>query len=133
VFSKDGDFKTVLKVTHPVSGCIDTQSTIIKMYGNPIRSIKIPNVFTPNADSNNDCYTISGITPNCDEAEIWIYDRWGILVFNGILPTECWNGTFKNSWDALPDGVYYYILKLKSKNPEVDSKETIEGVIHLIR
>jgi len=132
-FNKDGDFLTILQVKHPVSGCIDTQTVIIKMYGNPLRSIKVPNVFTPNADNQNDCYTIGGITPNCDEAEIWIYDRWGILVFNGILPDNCWNGTLKNANGALASGIYYYILKLKSKNPSNTSNEIIDGVIHLIR
>ena len=133
VFEKDGDFTTILKVTHPVSGCIDTQSTIIKMYGNPFETIKIPNVFTPNADNQNDCYTLGGLTPNCDEVEMWVYNRWGILVYNGLLPQECWTGTFKNSYDALPDGVYYYVLRLKTKNPNFKSDSSLEGVIHIIR
>jgi gliding motility-associated-like protein len=132
-FIKDGEFRTLLTVIHPVSGCIDTQSTVIRLYGNPIQSIRIPNVFTPNADNTNDCYTISGITPNCDEAEMWIYDRWGVLVFKGVLPDDCWNGTLKNTWGPLASGVYYYILHLKSKNPSNNANETINGVIHLIR
>jgi gliding motility-associated-like protein len=133
VFELDGDFNTILEVKHPVSGCIDTQLMVISIFGNPIRSIKVPNVFTPNNDSLNDCYTISGITPNCDEAEIWVYNRWGILVFNGILPKDCWLGTVNNGLNPLPDGVYYYILNLKSKNPSQKKTEKIEGVIHLIR
>jgi gliding motility-associated-like protein len=105
------------------------------MYGNPIQSIKVPNVFTPNNDTKNDCYTIGGITPNCDEADIRIYDRWGILVFKGTLPEQCWNGTVQNSGNPLPPGVYYYILVLKTKNPDNNnaSNNRINGVIHLIR
>lgn len=141
-FTKDGDFRVLLTVRHPASGCIDTQSVIIQMYGNPALTLKVPNVFTPNDDNKNDCYTIGGISPNCDEAEIWVYDRWGLLVFHGNLPTDCWDGTYKGN--PLATGVYYYILKLKSKNPDnqayVDNgsnsgkdKSIIEGVIHLIR
>jgi len=132
-FVKDGQFRVLLTVTHPTSGCNDTQSTIIAIYGNPALTLKIPNVFTPNSDNSNDCYTVGGITPGCDEAEIWIYDRWGILVFNGILPGNCWNGKLHNNMGTLPDGTYYYILNLRSKNPDIAAEQKIEGVIRLIR
>ncbi len=132
-FYKDGIYKVLLTVRHPSSGCLDTQVLQLSLFSNPKSTIKIPNVFTPNSDNTNDCYTIGGITPNCDEAEIWIYDRWGILVFNGVLPNNCWNGRLKNTGDLLPDGTYYYILKLKSKNIEVNSDDKIEGVIRIIR
>ena len=123
----------MLTVTHPSSSCIDTQVLQLSLFSNPSSTIKIPNVFTPNSDNTNDCYTIGGITPNCDEAEIWIYNRWGILVFNGVLPDGCWNGRLKNNGDMLPDGTYYYILNLKSKNSDVKSDDKIEGVIRIIR
>ena len=112
-FYKDGIYKVLLTVRHPSSGCIDTQELQLSLFSNPKSTIKVPNVFTPNSDNTNDCYTIGGITPNCDEAEIWIYDRWGILVFNGVLPNNCWNGRVKNTGEMLPDGTYYYILKLQ--------------------
>lgn len=133
VFEKNGEFKTILKVKHPVSGCIDTQSVVIKLYDDPLSSLKIPNVFSPNSDNSNDCYNVGGVTPNCDELEIFIYDRWGVLVFEGVLPNQCWNGKLRNTGEELPSGVYYYILKLDSKNPKIKGKQKIEGVIHLIR
>lgn len=132
-FLTDGIFNVLLTVKHPSSGCIDTQTTKISMFSNPLLTLQIPNVFTPNSDNKNDCYTIGGIMPGCDEAEIWIYNRWGILVFNGILPYDCWNGYYQNDGGLLPDGTYYYILKIKSKNPDLDTKEKIEGVIRIIR
>ncbi|MDP2175183.1 MAG: gliding motility-associated C-terminal domain-containing protein [Bacteroidota bacterium] len=132
-FLKDGKFKIILQVKHPNSDCVDTQSLIIDMTSDPTKTLKVPNVFTPNFDSKNDCYTIDGIMPGCDEAEIWIYDRWGILVFNGFLPQDCWLGTIKNNRTDLSSGVYYYILELKSKRPEFKNKEKYSGVIHLIR
>lgn len=132
-FLKDGKFKIILQVKHPNSDCIDTQSVFYDMISDPRKTIKVPNVFTPNLDNTNDCYTIQGIRPGCDEAEIWIYDRWGILVFNGTLPQECWNGKLKNGNTELSSGVYYYIIKLKSKRPEFSNNETLNGVIHLIR
>ena len=133
IYTKDGYFKVLLKVTHPTSGCTDTQSTIIPYFNDPLQSIKIPNAFTPNNDKNNDCYTIGGLNPGCDEAKIWIYNRWGILVFEGTLPNECWTGYLNNSNEPLTSGIYYYILELDSKRKEFSDRKTINGVIHLIK
>ena len=132
-YKKDGQFRVLLSVEHPSSGCIDTQTMSLPVFLNPVSTIKIPNVFTPNTDQINDCYTIGGINPNCDEAEIWIYDRWGILVFNGYLPLNCWNGGYNNENKPLADGTYYYILTLKSKNPQIHYDTKYEGVIRVIR
>lgn len=131
-FVNNGYFKTILKVQHPISGCIDTQSVIIAIFDDPSKSIRIPNVFTPNKDNNNDCYTVSGITPGCDEVSIKIYDRWGLLIFEGNLPKDCWNGKVNNTGADLSSGTYYYILDINSKNNS-NQKKKIEGVIHLIR
>lgn len=131
-YVNNGNFRVLLTVKHPTSGCIDTQSAIIAMFGDPLKSIKIPNVFTPNKDNNNDCYTVSGISPNCEDVSITIYDRWGLKVFEGILPKECWNGRLNNTGPELSSGIYYYILNINSKNPG-NQKKNVEGVIHLIR
>lgn len=133
-YQKDGRFTVLLKVEHPTSGCIDTQTAIIPIFSDPSKSLKIPNVFTPNADNINDCYTIDGIDAACDEAKCWIYNRWGILVFEGKLLEKCWNGRMQNQGPLLPDGVYYYIINVERKNTKEGNK-TIKtnGVIHLIK
>lgn len=132
IFEKYGDFKILLTVEHPSSGCKDTQTAVIKLYEDPLKSIKIPNVITPNGDGKNDCFTVDGVTPGCDELEAWIYDRWGILLFHGILPNECWNGKVNNIGNEAPTGVYYYIIELKSENPSVTNTR-YEGLIHILR
>ncbi len=132
-FTKNGDFTTLLTVKHPTSGCTDTQTVVIKLYDDPSKSMRIPNVITPNGDGKNECFTVEGITPGCDEIEVWIYDRWGILIFHGNLPQDCWNGKVNNTGNEVPTGVYFYILDIKSKNPNLPEKLRYEGVIHIIR
>ncbi len=136
-YLKDGKFKVVLEVMHPTSGCKDTQSNEVQLFSDPSKSIVIPNVFTPGTDGMNDCFTIDGIDPNCDEARVWIYDRWGILVFNGYLPLQCWNGKLYSTGGELPAGVYYYLMTIKRKPQNGESTEPssfhTNGVIHLIR
>ncbi len=133
-YKRDGKHLVVLEVEHPSSGCKDTESMVVQLYTDPSKTLKVPNVFTPDNDGKNDCFTIEGIDPSCDEARVWIYDRWGILIFEGYLPTQCWNGELRNTEGKLPNGVYYYLMTIKNKNPKKDSEtRKINGVIQLIR
>lgn len=132
VYQKAGRYNVLLKVEHPSSGCIDTQSVSVPIFSDPSESLIIPNVFTPNGDGLNQCYNIDGIDPSCDEAYIRIFNRWGIQIYNGYLPTQCWNGKLYGTGEEMPTGVYYFLLDIKSKNSDRDIKN-ISGVIHLIR
>ncbi|MND87116.1 hypothetical protein D3C80_791080 [compost metagenome] len=70
--------------------------------------IKIPNVFTPNNDGKNDSWVISGLEsyPN---AHIWVYNRYGEMVYESIGYPKSWNGVFNNK--PLPASTYYYVIK----------------------
>lgn len=67
----------------------------------------IPQGLSPNGDGINDQLIVRCVNqyPN---ANIEIFSRWGTLVYEGS-PTG-WNGQF-NGQD-LPDGTYFYVLKL---------------------
>lgn len=132
-FIENGNYKVLLKVTHPSSGCVDTQSVYIVMDDSRLYNIKIPNVFTPNNDSKNDCYTVGGIIPGCDEIDLYVYDRWGVKVYEGTIPGDCWDGYLYNNGTPLPDGTYYYIMTIRSKQPQQSGTKTVSGTIRLIR
>jgi len=107
---------------------------LVQLFSDPTKTLKIPNVFTPDNDGKNDCFTIEGIDPSCDEAQVWIYNRWGILIFNGYLPSQCWNGELNNSEGKLPNGVYYYLMNIKKKDATMGNQTMkFNGVIQLIR
>lgn len=67
----------------------------------------VPQGISPNGDGINDQVIVRCINeyPN---AIMKIFSRWGTLVYEGA-PTG-WNGQFNNK--DLPDGTYFYILKL---------------------
>ena len=69
----------------------------------------IPNGISPNNDGINDILNIRCLH-NYTNKTMEIYSRWGNLVYKGN--GENFDGRF-NGQD-LPDGVYYYILKLNS-------------------
>ena len=122
-------FKVTLIATDALNKCADTVTQILQQDSASQEALIIPNVFTPNQDGYNNCYTLGGLHPECgDKATIQIFDRWGIKVFEGDLATTCWNG--KNQADEpLSNGVYYYIIYAKTAS----MNQTIEGLIHLIR
>jgi gliding motility-associated-like protein len=81
----------------------------------PVREfIEIYNLVTPNGDGKNDYWHIRGIDEYTDN-EVTIFNRWGdkIRDFKGYNNSENnWKGTNENG-EYLPDGVYFYILKIK--------------------
>ncbi len=77
----------------------------------------IPKGFSPNDDQINDTFIIEGLTPDL-EAEFRVVNGAGTEVFStGNLNGQVWKDwDGKNSNGAgLPEGTYYYLLKVTSK------------------
>lgn len=78
-----------------------------------------PNVFTPGLDNNNrfGCVTNAQVT----EFEMYIYHRWGQLVYSTRDIHDWWNG------GGLPQGayVYYYRLRTAADNRVHSGKGTV--------
>ena len=90
------------------SGCAhsDTVSVIrpLTMTAAPV----ITNVFSPNGDGSNDRFGPFS-DAGTDDA-LWIYDRWGVLVFEGTSAIG-WDGRDHKAHEPVPDGTYFYILR----------------------
>jgi gliding motility-associated-like protein len=71
------------------------------------------NVFTPNGDGVNDDFRFLSIELKPDEYDWNIFNRWGQSVFHTKNYLDAWNGGAHNQTDVLPDGNYYYQLKLR--------------------
>jgi gliding motility-associated-like protein len=71
------------------------------------------NVFTPNSDGVNDEFKFLSIELKPEEYEWNIFNRWGQSVFHTKNYLEAWNGGAHNQSAPLPDGNYYYQLKLR--------------------
>lgn len=86
------------------------------------KELKIPNVFTPDNDGVNDVFEIDSLPQG---AEVSIYNRWGALLFESNNLNIFWDGRTK-SGAPVPDGVYYYIVKI----PGSDAKK---GFVEVLR
>ncbi len=73
-----------------------------------LRKILIPTAFSPNNDSMNDTWEIVGIK-QFTEAEIYVYNRWGELVFFSKGDSTPWDGKHKNS--PVPAGEYVFEIR----------------------
>lgn len=77
--------------------------------GDACDGLVVNNIVTPNGDGINDTWIIENIDgfPN---AIIYIYNRWGNLVFETKNYNNDWNGVSKFNGDTLPTGSYYYTI-----------------------
>ena len=102
--------------------------------------IGIPNVFSPNGDSDNEMFRVfyigqPGVNPfpDIEKYKIQIYNRWGLMVFeSGDTSAEWeWDGTDRSGQDVV-DGVYFYTLSYKYFCDEVETTD-ITGHITIVR
>lgn len=74
----------------------------------------IPSFFTPNNDSYNDFWEVTGID-NYPKAQVTIFDQYGKLLAQLSGSKLTWDGTFNKS--PLPASDYWYVLKIDDAHP----------------
>ncbi len=133
-FADTGSFPVALMVIDSTGLCHDTLIKIVKISSISGMDFMIPNVFTPGADGFNDCYTLKGLDSMCNvKTSMKIFSRWGVLVYNGNILQECWNGRVLNRGSELPSGTYFYQLTMEKTEQGKTKKQTFTGAIELIR
>ncbi len=113
------------------NGCSDT--TYIRIELDIEGDVYIPNIFGPNEGTDNGTFFIQSDSNVERIDELWIYDRWGELMFyNSDFPTNDrstgWDGTYKD----VPCGsqVFVYVVKFH----DLGGKEhTKAGDVTLVR
>lgn len=87
-----------------------------------------PNVFTPNGDGSNDVFHVKGYYMK--KEMLYIYDRWGIEVYNSEDVDKGWDGTDMRNNSKCAAGTYFYIAYVKL----FDGKhKAIKGYVSLFR
>jgi gliding motility-associated-like protein len=91
---------------------------------------------SPNGDNENDNLIVEGIE-NFPNTEITIFNRWGSLVYESDDYSNDWNGQSENKFnvggDKLPEGTYFYILKLGGEKSNDSYGKIIKGYFYLKR
>ncbi len=93
----------------------------VKLYND----IYIPNIFTPDNNGINDTWNIPALQA-FPQFELYVYDRYGKIVYTAHKQFIPWDGTYKNT--ALPVGAYTYLIRLNNQ-----AKDIFKGSILLMR
>jgi len=100
--------------------CFDTAYQEVNLKGLP--DVVIPNVITPNNDGMNDVFELPIPDHMKQCASIYIYNRWGQLLYEGISGND-WDGR-TTAGDKVSDGVYMYVIEVGT--------ETYKGTLTIL-
>ncbi len=90
-------------------GCKDSIVKPIEIL--PNWTFYIPNAFTPNDDGVNDGFRGTGI--NINSYNIWIFDRWGNMIFYSKDLDQYWDGRVQGHDEICQQDVYVWKVKFK--------------------
>lgn len=119
-----GEYLITLTVAD-TNGCIDTTSRLIEVRED--FSLYVPNTFTPDDDGKNDMFYVVASGVDQYRIELWIFDRWGQLVFfnRGV---EGWDGTYKGN--PCQQDTYVWMVKAPDDKGIL---RTFRGHVNLLR
>ena len=121
LFSAEGTFTITLIATN-ADGNKDTVSKTITNSIAKSAGLIIPNIFSPNGDGLNDCFSPISKS-NFVNYSLKIFNRWGELVYVSNNANDCWDGQLKNG--QIEIGTYFYILNAKTECSSIDWKGDI--------
>lgn len=88
----------------------------------------VPNAFTPDGDGLNDVFYVSEYC-GLIKYRLWIFNRWGEVMFETNNPTATWDGTYKGQ--AVPEGVYGVLIDYTFD--KLPSKPDYKGTLTIMR
>ncbi|MEE3999161.1 gliding motility-associated C-terminal domain-containing protein, partial [Tenacibaculum sp. FZY0031] len=117
-----GDY--IFTYTSPNNGCLIATKVTININDDCIvlpcgqEDVVISKAVTPNGDSWNEFFEITGVESCGFVANVKIFNRWGAKVFESNNYANNWNGTSDGATfggaERLPAGTYYYIVILEN-------------------
>jgi gliding motility-associated-like protein len=101
-------FQVTLTVTSP-DGCMD--DTTREVCIGPDASIYVPNAFTPNGDGKNETFFPVTIGMDPDQFEMWIFDRWGNMIYYTDDLNKGWDGRVQGHSEISQIDTYVWKIK----------------------
>lgn len=116
----------IYSATVTVNGCVSPSASIPVTITNifSFEDFIFPNVITPDNDGINDELDIQSYFYTCFEFELFIYNRWGNLVYSHKFNEDPFEGKTADGTE-LSDGVYFYKL--------VYDEGSKSGFFHIVR
>lgn len=102
-FSEPGSYRVVCSVNNATcaSDSMEVTVAIAESY------LAVPNVFTPDGNGQNDEFRVA--YRSLRDFHIWVYNRWGKLVYESTDPAKGWDGNINGRPAA--EGAYFYVVR----------------------
>lgn len=115
-----------------VHGCLD--SILKRVLIEDLPTLYVPNTFTPNDDGTNDIFLPQTNGYKINRYTLWIYDRWGNLIFETNDYNKGWDGRVQNGLSGEDAQIDVYVWKIHFET-EKTSKIPVEqiGTVSLIK
>lgn len=125
-YADTGTYCITLKIASN-KGCLAETEKCLDVI--PDVTIYVPNAFTPfNKDGTNDTFYAKGTY--IKTFNIWIFDRWGMLIFKSDQLNKGWSGDVKDSGIIAQEDVYVWkIVAIDYFN----KKHELIGTVTLVR
>jgi len=127
IYSDSGYF-TVRLIVANSHNCKDTAVKVVQIIESFV--FYTPNAFTPEGDGNNEGFSGKGVGIDEDDFVMYIYDRWGKLMFKTYDLYAKWDGTDEKNGKDCELGVYVWLISLRDKT---GLQHTLKGTVALIR
>ncbi len=121
-----GEYRVTM-IAETEYGCTDTTRNTIKVQD--ITTFYVPTAFSPDGDGINDVFNVQAYGVDLDSYTMWIYDRWGEIIYKTSDIYNGWDGTVKDNKIA-EAGVYTWRVVYKEISGIEYSKA---GVVTVIR
>ena len=90
--------------------CTTTENIHVK-YDETKSQVQVPNIFTPNNDTQNDNFKLINYH-NVKGFDFRIYTRWGMLIYQTNDVDFKWDGKYKGK--PCTPGTYYYVVRYRN-------------------
>lgn len=125
--TEDGGCYDVVLIANNADNCPDNDT--LEVCIDPEFTVYFPNAFTPNGDNKNDGFTGAGI--GIKKFELWIFDRWGNLIYYTDDINKPWDGkVMGKSGEICQQDVYVWKARV---NDIFDKKHNYIGHVTLIK
>lgn len=95
-------------------------------------NVFIPNSFTPNGDGLNDYFEVKQ-TCEVFDYELFMFDRWGGIIYTSNDPDDIWDGSISNDYEETLE-IFSYIINYHAYNEAgIPRHQQHIGTVHIIR
>jgi gliding motility-associated-like protein len=110
-------------------GCKDSITKPVEI--RPNFTFYIPNAFSPNADGTNEGFKGTGIGIDNTTYNLWVFDRWGMMIFYTNDMEKVWDGRMQGKGtDILQEDVYVWKVRFSDF---MGRKHEYKGTVSLIK